>query len=94
MIIQFIGVLLAVIGFFTHLGWLFVVGGFMCLFMDIYGMTTGKLNPLVPIILYIGGFVIVKSWYGVLWGAAVGNLFDLFFTLLPILGFSLSRKKK
>jgi len=83
MILQLFGVLLAIIGFFAHLGWLFMIGGSLLLFLDIAGFLSGRLNPLFPLFLYIGGWIVVGNWTGILWGAVVGNFLD---TALVILG--------
>ena len=88
MVIQIIGVILAIIGFFTHLGWLFMIGGFLCLLLDIYGFFSGRLNPLFPIFLYIGGYIIVGNWTGILWGSVVGNFLETFLVILGVVGFA------
>lgn len=76
MILQFIGLILAIVGFFLHSGILFMIGGFILLFLDITGMLSGKLNPLMPIFLYIGGYIVIGDWTGILWGSVVGNIFE------------------
>lgn len=87
-ILQILGVLLGIIGFFTHLGWLFMLGGFLCLFLDVMGFLSGRLNPLFPIFLYIGGWIIVGNWTGILWGSIIGNFIDTFLIILGGTGFA------
>jgi hypothetical protein len=94
MIPQFLGVIIAIIGFFTNLSWLFFIGGFICLFFDIFGFISGRLNPTFPIVLYIGGFIIVGNWTGILYGSVVGNLIEGIFTLIGIPFFISSKKRK
>jgi len=77
MIIQIIGVILAIIGFFIHVTWLFFVGGFVCLMVDIVGFTSGKLKPMFPIVLYLGGYLVVGNWTGILAGSVIGSLIDV-----------------
>jgi len=88
MILQLIGVLLAVIGFFTHLSWLFIIGGFLLLFLDVSGFLSGMLNPLFPLFLYIGGWIIVGNWTGILWGAVLGNFLEIALIILGGTGFA------
>ena len=84
--IQIIGIILAILGFILHLGILFIICGFILLFLDIIGMLSGKLNPIMPIFLYIGGYIVVGNWTGILWGAIIGNFVDtvLFLGVLGI----------
>lgn len=94
MILQLIGVLLAIIGFFAHLGWLFMIGGFLLLFLDIFGFLSGRLNPFFPLFLYIGGWIIVGNWKGILWGAVVGNFLEDAIIILGGTGFTVSEGLK
>ncbi|GAI07054.1 unnamed protein product, partial [marine sediment metagenome] len=71
-----------------------LIGSFICLFFDIYGFISGKLNPLFPIVLYFLGFIIVGDWTGILYGSVVGNLIEGVFTLIGIPFFVFSRKRK
>ena len=86
-LLQAIGLLLAIIGFFAHLGWLFMIAGFLCVFLDITGFLSGKLNPLFPIFLYIGGWVIAGNWTGILWGAIIGNSIEIIIILVGGVGY-------
>ncbi len=86
-LIQFIGFTLALIGFFAHIGWLFMIAGFLCVFMDVIGFLSGKLNPLLPIFLYVGGWIIVGNWSGILWGAIIGNSIEIIIILLGGVGY-------
>ncbi|MGB2762676.1 MAG: hypothetical protein WBC21_04050 [Minisyncoccales bacterium] len=79
--LQIIGIILAILGFILHSEILFIIGGFILLFLDIIGMLSGKLNPIMPIFLYIGGYIVVGDWTGILWGAVIGNFIDTVFFL-------------
>jgi len=76
MIFQLIGVILAIIGFLAHLGWLFIIGSSICLFLDIWCFLRGRLNPLFPLFLYVVGYIVIGNWTGILWGALIGNLVE------------------
>ena len=79
--LQIIGVILVLIGLFGNIPILFFIGGFMCLLLDVVGFASGKLKPVVPIILYVIGYAYVGNWEGILLGSAIGNLIDV----IPIL---------
>ena len=83
-LIQLIGFVLAVAAFFMHLGWLFMIVGFVFIFLDLIALFSGKLNPLFPIFLYIGGYIIVGNWTGLLWGAVIGNILEAIPTLIGV----------
>jgi len=38
----------------------------------------------IPIILYIIGYTVVGNWTGILWGALVGNIFEVVSTIFHI----------
>ncbi len=62
---------------FSDAPWLFLTAGGLLLLMDVFAMlVTRILNPLFPIALYIGGWVFIGDWRGILVGAIAGNLFD------------------
>lgn len=84
--LSFIAVLIAGIGFFGHIGTLFIIGAVLAMIIDIYGFFTGKLNPLFPIILYVGGFIVFGGWYGILWGAVIGSAIEVIMFLIMLLG--------
>lgn len=88
MLFQTIGLILAVIGIIFKINNIFIIGGLICLLLDIWGILTGRLKPLFPIISYIVGYIIVGSWLGILWGSLFGNVFDYIFMLAAILGFT------
>ena len=77
--LQAIGVVAAVIGFFANIQWLLIAGGVTCVLMDLVGFASGKLKPIFPIILYIGGYVVAGSWIGILYGSVVGNVIEVLF---------------
>lgn len=78
--------LLAGIGFFGHIGVLFIIGAILAIILDIYGIFTGKLNFLFPLVLYIGGFILFGGWYGILWGAVIGSAIEMIIPLIMLLG--------
>jgi len=94
MIFQIIGVILAIIGFFTHLFWLFLIGGFLCLILDISGFFSGRLNPLFPIALYVLGYIIVGNWTGILFGSIAGNLIEVITILIGLPIFIFKKEKQ
>ena len=81
MIIQIIGIAIAILGLLIKLKVAFLIGGFILLAMDLYGFFTGQLNPLFPIILYVVGFMVVGGWTGILYGALFGNALDVVVTI-------------
>jgi hypothetical protein len=94
MILQIAGIILAITGYFANFFWLFLIGGFLCLILDISGFLSGKLNPTFPVILYIGGFIIVGNWTGILFGSVLGNLIEVITTLIGAPFFILKREKQ
>ena len=85
MAIQAAGSILAIIGYFSDVEIIFIIGGFICLLLDIVGFASGNLKLTFPLFLYIGGYMIVGNWHGILWGAIVGNLFDLFISAIKFI---------
>ena len=62
---------------FSDAPWLFLTAGGLLLLMDVFAMlVTRILHPLFPIVLYIGGWVFIGDWRGILVGAIAGNFFD------------------
>lgn len=89
MLLQLIGVALALIGYFFSLHLLFLIGGLLCFILDIYGFVSGRLNPIFPLLLYFLGYIYVESWDGVLWGSVFGNAIDSLFFVLFGAGYSI-----
>ena len=83
-LIQIIAVILGLIGFVAKISILFLIGGFLSLFLDVIGFLSGKMNPIFPIILYIGGYIVVGSWHGILVGALVGQILEVVFMFIVI----------
>lgn len=79
-------VVLALIGFFGHIGTVFMVGGVLAILIDLYGFLTGRLNPLFPIVLYVGGYIVFGAWYGILWGAVIGSAIEVILFTIMLLG--------
>lgn len=84
--LQPIILLLAGIGFFGHMGTLFIIGAILAIILDVYGIFTGKLNLLFPLVLYVGGFIVFGGWYGILWGAVIGSAIEALMFLVMLLG--------
>ena len=82
---QIIGVALGITGFLTGIYWLLILGGILCLVIDLIGFASGKLKPLTPILLYIGGIVITQSFIGILYGSIIGNIIDVVPTLFSLI---------
>ena len=62
---------------FPDTRWLILTAGGLLLLMDVFAMSVTRiLHPLFPIALYIGGWILVGDWRGILVGAIAGNLFD------------------
>lgn len=92
MLIQSIGVLLGIVGFFIGIPAVLIVGGVLCVVVDVIGFSSGKLSPGFPIVLYIGGYLITQSWIGVLYGSIIGNAIEAV-PMLIVLAISLFKKK-
>ena len=92
MLIQIIGIVVGIIGYF-YSPIAFLVGGLLCLIVDIYGFISGKLNLGVPIVLYIIGFIVLGSWRGILAGAIIGNAIDPIFSIVGGIALSVFNKK-
>lgn len=82
MFIQTIGVLLGIIGFAIEIPIVLIAGGILCVIADIIGFSSGKLNPIFPIVLYIIGYIIAQSWIGVLYGSIIGNAIEAIFLII------------
>ena len=76
MILQVLAVLIAVIGYFTSPAFM-LVGGFLSLTSDLIAFFRRTLLPLIPLAFYAVGFLIAGSWKGILYGAIIGNAFEL-----------------
>lgn len=85
-ILQIIGVGLAITGASLDVGVLFIIGGILCIILDTIGFFNGSLNPLLPIILYIGGYLSIGGWNGILWGAIVSNSLEILFFIILLIG--------
>lgn len=92
MLIQSIGVLLGITGFIVGIPTALVIGGLLCIVVDVIGFSSGKLSPGFPIVLYIGGYIITQSWVGVLYGSIIGNAVEAI-PVLIILAISSFKKK-
>jgi hypothetical protein len=73
---QLLGIALATTGWVKDKR-LFVIGGFLCLAVDLFGLITGGLLPTFTIILYVAGFLLLRHWHGILVGSVFGNAIDL-----------------
>lgn len=74
----FAGVAVAVAGLLLKMPILFFFGGAFCLLSDLYGLLTGKLKPLFPILFYIAGVSITGYfWVGILFGAILSVGFEV-----------------
>lgn len=92
MIFQVIGVALGVIGYFGQYPTLLMIGGGICLLIDVIGFASGKMNPVVPIILMVICYFATGSFLlGITYGVVIGNLIDLL-PLLIAYGTSASHK--
>jgi len=85
MIFQVIGVLLGVIGIAIDAPTVLIVGGVLCLVLDVLGFLSGRLKPTFPIFLYIVGCIVSRSWIGILYGAIVGNTIEILTTIFVIM---------
>lgn len=85
-LLQIVAVLLGLIGFFGKIWILFFIAGFLSIFLDLIGFLSGKLNPLLPIFLYVGGYLVTGNWYGVLGGAIIGQSLEAVFILIAMIG--------
>ena len=83
-LLQLIAAVLGLIGFFASVPILFWIGGFLSLFLDVLSFLSGKLKPLLPIALYVGGYMVVGSWHGILLGALVGQILEVAFMFVVI----------
>ena len=91
MLLQVIGIILGIIGFILGVPVILIIGGVLCLSLDLMGFLKGTLNPIFPIILYVLGFFLVGSWIGILLGSIVGNTIE---TIIPWFIILISRLKK
>lgn len=83
-LIQLFGSILAVVAFLMHWYWPFIIIGLLLALLDLIALLSGKFNPLLPIFLYIGGYVATGNWTGFLWGAIIGNMLESIPILLGI----------
>ena len=83
MLLHFIIILIAGIGFFIHIGTLFIIGAIIAILRHIYGVFTGRMSIIYPLVLYIGGFIIFGGWYGILWGAVLSSVVEI--VIMPVL---------
>ena len=59
------------IGYFTEIWWLMMVGGCLVVLDDVIEIGMGILNPLFPVILAIALAELLTPWYvGVFWASA------------------------
>jgi len=93
MLIQAIGVLLGITGIILKIHSLLILGGILCLVVDLIGFLNGTLKPIFPLMLYGLGYLVVGSWVGIFYGSIAGNTIDVAFPLVMAL-FLHSRKKK
>jgi len=75
--LQIIGVVASTIGFFTGAYWLVILGGAICILLDIVMLWSGQLKPIMPFTLYIGGYIMAGGWVGVLYGSIVANALEV-----------------
>ena len=92
MLLQILGILFGLIGFLIKQPIVFIIGGFVCLGLDIFAFLKGTLKPLFPLLLYVIGFIILRSWKGILLGAIIGQVFEV--ALFPISMFWMNRIRK
>jgi hypothetical protein len=78
MLAQIIAVLIGWTGLLAKLDVLFLIGGFVAVTIDVFGFLRGRLKPLLPLILYVIGYIVMGSWRGMLAGALVGNAMEVF----------------
>jgi hypothetical protein len=72
-LIQFIGVVLGLAGVIWKIQNILIIGGFICLGMDILGIISRQLKPTLPMVFYIIGFLVTGSWRGILYGSIILN---------------------
>lgn len=78
MLAQIAAVLLGSIGFFAGIDVLFLIGGIAAIILDAFALLRGRLMPLLPLVLYVGGYLAAGSWRGILGGALFGNAMEVF----------------
>jgi hypothetical protein len=75
---EIIGIGFFLFGFFGDILWLIIVGGIAIVLEDIIEISTGILNPLIPIILSVILAIILKPWYiGIFWASAVFKILNI-----------------
>ena len=93
---QILGFLLGIVGLILNVSFLFIIGGIVCLILDIISLSNGKLKPTLPLFIYIGSFIYWGGWKGILIGALISNSIEAIFAVLlgfGLLTFSIFRKK-
>ena len=59
------------VGYFTDIGWLMVLGGLFIVADDVVEVFQGILNPLFPVLLAVALAFLIVPWYvGVFWASA------------------------
>jgi len=94
MLLQILGVLVGIIGLIIKQPIVFIIGGFLCLGLDIFAFVRGTLNPLFSVVLWIIGIIIFRSWTGILFGSIIGQLIEIVFTPLLLFWMRIAAKIK
>lgn len=81
MLLQILGVLLVIIGLLIKQPIVFMAGGCLCLVLAIFSLFKGMLKLLLTILFCFIGFLIFRSWKGILFGAMLGQGFEI--VLIP-----------
>ena len=89
MIFQVIGVLLGIIGIAIDAPTVLIIGGVLCLVVDVFGLLSGRLKPTFAIFLYAVCCIVSRSWIGILYGAIIGNAIEI-----AIIVFAIMRARK
>ena len=73
------------VGYFTELWWLMIVGGFLVVIDDVIEMAMGILNPLFPVLLAIALAISITPWYvGIFWASAAFKVLGIPVSVLKV----------
>ncbi len=77
-LLELLGLSGFLVGYFTDIWWLMVVGGCLVVLDDVIEISLGVLNPIFPILLAIILAVLLMPWYvGVFWASAAFKVLGL-----------------